>query len=107
MFQSLRDLLPQAVRRGPVSVQAEASWVVETCNACLTAILPPGREGDVMTLFFAQEGTVVVGCRNAAAAHFILEREADLLALLSERLPGVPVARVRTRIVSDFHDTME
>jgi hypothetical protein len=105
MFQSLKDLLPEALRRGHMTRQVEAFQVVEAAASALASMLPSSRGADARPLSF-KNGTLVVECRNAPAIGFVSQRKPELIASIEKLLPTAGVRDVRTRLVSEFHDTM-
>jgi hypothetical protein len=100
-MQSLKDLLPDALRRGRISREISATRVVEVFNELLLEKLPSGHASDLLAISF-KDGVLNVGCKNSPAAHWLFVRQADFLSILSRRLPEIRVEKIKTKIRYDF-----
>lgn len=97
MFYSLKNLLPDALRRGRISRQVEATKVVEIFNELIKEKLPPARVGDVRAVSY-KEQTLNVSCQNSAAAHWVIAREQELISLVLRQVPEVSLTKIKTQI---------
>ena len=100
MFQ-LKDLLPDALRRGRISHEVAAVKIIEAFNDLVAEQLPPDRRRDVFAVGF-KDGIIEAGCKNNMAAHWIIMREQDLLAALSRRVTEVGAKKIKTKIKYDI-----
>lgn len=97
----LKDLLPDALRRGRISREVAAVKIIEAFDELMAEKLPPARKKDVFAIAF-KDGIIEAGCKNSMAAHWLATREADLLAVLSRRVTEVSVKKIKSKIKYDF-----
>lgn len=100
-MQSLKDLLPDALRRGRISREMVATKVVEIFNELLLEKLPSDRGHDLSAISY-KDGMINVGCKNSAAAHWLIVRQAEFLSLLARLIPETRVEKIKTKIRYDF-----
>ncbi len=106
MFNSLKDLLPEALRRGGISKQVQTTLTIDVANRFLRDLLPPGREGDAQAMSI-REGVLLVGCLNGPVSDFVAVHAKELQDAIIAEQPNSPIVRVQTRLVSSFHATMD
>lgn len=105
MFNSLKDLLPEALHRGGISKQVQTTLTIDAANRFLSDLLPPGREADAKALSI-RDGMILVGCLNGPVSDFVSVHAKELLDAIIKEQPNTPAIRVQTRLVGSFHDTM-
>ena len=98
---SLKDLIPDALRRGHISREVATVKIIEAFNELVSEQLPLSRKKDIMAISF-KDGVIEAGCKNNMAAHWLLTREADLLATLSRRVTEVGAKKIKAKIKYDF-----
>lgn len=96
-MDSLKNLLNGMLHRHQITAQVTTARVIEVANDRLAEILPPGRYADAGAVLL-REGTLVIHCRNAAAAGFLATKETDILDAIKRTLPTARVDRIRTKI---------
>jgi len=101
MLYSLKDLLPDALRRGHISREMLALKVVEVFNELAEEKLPIGRKKDLLAISY-KDNIINVSCKNSAAAHWTMIHEAEIIAALSRAVPEVRVEKIKTKIKYDF-----
>lgn len=96
-MDSIKGLLDGMLRRHQITAQVTTARIIEVSNEALAQLLPPGRSADA-TAVSVREGTVLVHCRNAAAAEFVGGHAENILDAVKGKLPSARVDRIRTRI---------
>lgn len=95
----LKNLLPDALRRGRISRQVEATKMVEIFNELIKEKLPPGQVEDVTAISYKDQ-ILNVSCQNSPAAHWIASREQEMLSLLSRQIPEARSIKIKIQIKS-------
>lgn len=85
------------LKRHQITAQVTTARMIEVANETLARLLPEGRSTDANAVS-VREGTMVVLCRNAAAAEFVSTRSNEILDAIKASLPSARVDRIRTRI---------
>lgn len=99
MLYSLKDLLPDALRRGHISREISALNAVEIFNKLVEEKLPIGRKKDLLAVSF-KNNIIDVSCKNSVAAHWIMLHEAEIIATISRLVSEVRVEKIRTKIIT-------
>jgi predicted nucleic acid-binding Zn ribbon protein len=97
MFQSLKDLLPDALRRGHLSREMAATQIVEIFNQWIVNFLPSGRAQDAQAVSY-KDKILNINCRNMAAAHWLTQHEQEIVSALSQRSPETPIIQIKIRL---------
>lgn len=96
MFQ-LKDLLPEALRRGRISHEMTATKIVEIFNEIIPDFLPFGRKNDLEAISY-KDRVLKVNCQNTAAVHWLANHELDIISALASLAPEVQITKIRTQI---------
>lgn len=75
MFQSIKGIIPGALRKSGIEHEVSASRVVEIAKECLIRLWGEERASFMEPLSF-KEGTLMVSCRSSSASSLfrVLER---------------------------------
>lgn len=100
-MHSLKDLLPDALRRGRISREMAATRAVEVFNELLLEKLPRDRCRDLSAISY-KDSIINVGCKNSAAAHWLFLRQTEFLSSIARLLPEIRIEKIKTKIRYDF-----
>ena len=101
MFHDLKSLLGDALNRNRIAKEVTTAQVIDAANLAIVNILPQGRLDDARAISL-RDGTLTIGCKNAAAGAFISERSKPLQEAIIARVPTANILRIRTSLVSGF-----
>jgi hypothetical protein len=97
MFHALKDLLPDALRRGRIGQEMAATKIVETFNQWVIKFLPPGRQNDARAISYKNK-ILNINCQNTAVAYWLNNQTQEIVKEMGRLLPEIPLLKITTRI---------
>ncbi|OGL66467.1 hypothetical protein A2856_02130 [Candidatus Uhrbacteria bacterium RIFCSPHIGHO2_01_FULL_63_20] len=98
MMFSMKDLLPDSLRRAHITEQVAIVRALEGANRAIAQALPAGHGGDARAVSL-REGTITVACLNSPAMHVISRKEIELVTAALREAPKADIRHVRVRLV--------
>ncbi|HBR80338.1 MAG: hypothetical protein UX09_C0004G0007 [Candidatus Uhrbacteria bacterium GW2011_GWE2_45_35] len=96
MMHSLKDLLPDALRRGRIGREVATIKLIETFNNLAEERLPANRKQDVRAISYKDQ-ILNVACKNNLAAHWVVSQELNLISALSRSVPEAHVLKIKPK----------
>ena len=94
MFLSLKNLLPQSLRKSGSVRQIEASMITEKAGFVLEELF--GKEAaSQMKIVSFRNGNLKISCMHSAYAEEITLREKETIAAINARLEAEVVIRIK------------
>lgn len=94
IMQSLKELLPKAVKNAGISRQIEAVQVVKIANEVITEFLGPAATQRAQAIYF-KDKTVTVACLSSVLSQELHLAEKQIIDRINQRFDQVVVAKLR------------
>ena len=100
-FDSLKNLLQDAVQRASISRQVKAVSVIQVTNNLLQNILPAGRSQDARAISY-RSGALKIGCLNGSALHKINQSKDVIIDYVKSEEPTADIKFISVCIMKTY-----
>lgn len=94
IMQSLKDLLPKAVKNAGISRQIEAVQVVQTANEVITELIGPGVIARAQAIYF-KDKTITIACLSSILSQELQLAQTQIIDRINQRFDQPVVAKLR------------
>lgn len=91
-------MLQGALKRHGVSAQVTAAIIVDRANEVLDDLLGTSPIRSDVQVISVQNGTIVIGCANAAASYDIDGMQKEIMALVNAEVPEADIRAIIARV---------
>lgn len=91
-------MLQGALKRHGVAAQVTAAIIVDRANEVLDDLLGPSPIRSDVQAISVQNGTIVIGCKNAAASYDIDGMQKEIMARINAAVPEADIHAIIARV---------
>jgi hypothetical protein len=95
---SITNMLQGALKRHGVAAQVTAAIIVDRANEVLDDLLGPSPIRSDVQAISVQNGTIVIGCKNAAASYDIDGMQKEIMARINAAVPEADIHAIIARV---------
>lgn len=95
---SITNMLQGALKRHGVSAQVTAAIIVDRANEVLDDLLGNSPMRNDVQVISVQNGTIVIGCKNAAASYDIDGMQKEIMARVNHEVPEADIRAITARV---------
>jgi len=93
-MQSIKDLLPKAVKQAGISRQIEAVQVVQTANEVIAELIGPGAIQRAQAIYF-KDKTITIACLSSILSQELQLAQPQIIDRINQRFDQSIVAKLR------------